>query len=89
MRRKPGKTPNNPISEKQFRRSLLHRAKILGCDGDLIQIFEKYDKALKKCTNEKERKHISVTGAAEVHKLFGCSGELVVSGQLIIPAEPN
>lgn len=86
-RSKPGKTPNNPVSERRFREALLFRAKTLGCDIDLKQIFIKFDNALKKCTNEKEYKHISACGAAEIHKLFGCRGGLVVDGVVVIPAE--
>ena len=86
---RPGKSPDNPASERQFRQALIKRAKRLGCDRDLIQIFNKYDNALKKCTNEVERKHIAATGAAEVHMLFDCVGGLVVDGKLVVPPEQN
>lgn len=88
-RTKVGKTFDNPAPEWEFRQALMARAKTLGCDGDLRQIFEKFDKALKGCTNEVERRHIQTVGAAEVHKLFGCRGGLVVNGWTIIPAEPG
>ena len=65
------------------------RAKILGCERDLQQIFDKFDEALKKCKNDTEIRHIQVLGAAEVHKLFGCRGGLTVNGWTIIPAEPG
>ena len=84
---KAGSSFENPVNEQQFRRSLLQQARNLGCEGDLIQIFEKFDKALKGCTNEQEIRHIQVVGAAEVHKLFGCRGGLTVNGWTIIPAE--
>ncbi len=73
----------------QFRKALMARAKKLGCDRDLQQIFDKFDAALKKCKNDTEIRHIQVVGAAEVHKLFGCRGGLVVNGWTIIPAEPG
>jgi len=75
------------LSEKETRKNMLNRAKALGCERDVQQIFDKYDKALKKCTNDIERKHIATCGAAELHKFFWCRGSLVVDGVEIIPAE--
>lgn len=89
MRRrgKPGKSFDNPVSEVKFRKALMARARKLGCDLDLQEIFNKFDKALKFCKNDTEIRHIQAVGAAEIHKLFGCRGGLTVNGWTVIPAE--
>ena len=74
-------------SEYETRRNLLSTAEYFGCKKEMLQIFDKYDRALKKCTNETERKHIAACGAAEIHRLFGCSGSLEVDSKVIIPAK--
>lgn len=76
-------------SEAETRRNILALAKSLGCDIEVRKIFERYDKLLKNCTNEVERKQISVMGAAELHRFLDCRGALVVDGQEILPADPN
>ena len=86
---KPGSSPLNPVSEQHFRQALFQRAKDLGCDGDLKILFHKFDNALAGCTNPTERKHIAQCGAAEIHKLFGCRGGLVIDGQQIIPPDTS
>lgn len=75
------------LSEKETRKRILNTAKRLGCEKDVMQIFDKYDRALKNCTNEQERKHIAICGAAELHNFFYCKGNLVVNGKEIIPAD--
>lgn len=74
-------------SEKHTRSQILKMAKRLGCDKDVLNIFNKYDKALSKCKNEEERKHIATCGAVELHKFFYCRGSLTLDGVEIIPAE--
>lgn len=78
-----------PVSEKETRQSIMAMAKKLGCEKDIIAIFDKYDRALKNCTNETERKHIAHTGIVELHKYFYCKGNLVVDGVELLPAEPG
>lgn len=70
-------------SEEETRRRLLNTAEYWGIKKDVQQIFEKYDRYLKGCTNEKERKAIAAMGAQEVHNLFGAKGGLTVDGQII------
>ena len=72
-------------SERETRQRLLNTGIRLGIEGDIRAIFAKYDRALKNCTNEKERKHIAACGAAEIHNLFGCYGSLEIDGTTIIP----
>jgi len=75
--------------EQSFRRSLLGEARILGCESELIQIFEKFDRLLKNCSNDEERKHIGALGVMEVHKLLdngnvGDGGSLSINGEIIV-----
>jgi hypothetical protein len=76
-------------SERETRRDILLLAKEHGCEKDIMIIFDKYDKALHKCTNEQERKHIAHCGAAELHKFFYCKGNLVIDGIEILPADKD
>ena len=80
--------PKKISSEEQFRKKLLDKAKILGCEQDVSTIFKKYDDLLKNCTNNKERQQISVLGIVELHKYFGCIGSLEINGVEVIPALP-
>ena len=50
----------------------------------LKEIFDKYDKLLRNCKNDKERKDISELGALEVHRLLGGGGELYVNNKLVV-----
>lgn len=77
------------MTEKETRGNIIRLAKIYGCDGDVRLIFDKFDKALKNCTNEVERKHIAHLGAIELHKLLDCHGALVVDGQTLLQAKPG
>lgn len=74
------------MSEKETRANIMRHAKRLGCEGDIQKIFDKYDRALKNCTNEMERKHIAHVGAVEIHKYLSCRGALVVDGVELLPA---
>ena len=77
------------LTEKETRLNIIRLAKIYGCDGDVKQIFDKYDSALKRCTNEVERKHIAHLGAIELHRLLDCHGLLVVDGETLLKAKPG
>lgn len=96
-KRKPriiGKTQegNKIICEQDTRMKILAMARRLGGEDSVTevkQILHKYDEALKKCTNEVERKHIGQVGAAELHRYFYCSGPLVLDGEVIIPGETS
>lgn len=62
---------SRPKSEKETRSHLIKLGKQYGFEGDLIKLFNKYDNLLLNCTNEEERKAISVMGILEVNKLLG------------------
>lgn len=77
------------IDEQTYRKSLLGEAKILGCEKELLQIFDKFDRLLKNCSNDEERKHIGSLGVLEVHKLLdngnvGNGGSLSINGEVVI-----
>ena len=76
-------------SETEMRRNILYHSKLLGCDGEAVKIFNRYDNLLKNCSNQKERMQIQIMGVAELHKLLQCKGALVINGELIIPQDPN
>lgn len=82
-------TKKNPLPEDETRRRVLAMAKRFNCEIDVLQIMEKYDRLLKKCSNEMERKHIAHTGLIELHKFFYCKGALIVDDTVLLPAEPD
>lgn len=78
-----------PLSEYETRMKLFSLAKSLGCDKELKIIFQKYDKLLKNCSNQKEAKDIMILANVEVHKLFNFRNSLVLEGKEIIPADTD
>ena len=78
---------NKVIPELEYRKKILNFAKKYGCHIEVQQIMNKYDKILNQCTNPKEKEQIGIMGVAEIHKLMGCYGSLIVNGNLIIPAQ--
>lgn len=80
---------NKPKTEYETRLHLLSLARTMGCDIQFKQICKRYDDLLKRCTNQKEYKDISIMANAEVHNLFNFRNPLIVNGQEIIPADPD
>lgn len=70
--------------ERIVRQKLLNHAKQIGCEQEMLSIFRKADKAMKNCTNEKERKDIGKLYAVMVYNLLGAGGELYIDGQLVV-----
>jgi hypothetical protein len=72
------------LSEAEMRRNMLEIARHLGCEGDVIEIFNKYDGLLRNCTNAQERHAIGIMGNMEIHRLLSSDpGELLVGGTII------
>ncbi len=71
------------LPEAESRRRILTHARLVGCEKEMLLLFAKYDKLLRSCTNEKERRDISALANVEVYKLLGGGGELYVNGQLV------
>jgi hypothetical protein len=83
--------PNNlsgkVMPEWETRKKILHHAKIVGCEGDMLKLFAKFDKLMRNCTNDKEREDIGKLGAFETWRLLGGGGQLYVDGQLVADDE--
>ena len=71
------------LPEQETRRRLLKHARLVGCEGDMKILFDKYDRLLRNCTNDKERVDIAKLGAYEMYRLLGGGGELYVDGNLV------
>lgn len=86
---KRGHSLENPLTENETRKKYFEFAKSLGCDQDLIQIFNRYDRLLKNCTNVTEKHQIAIMANVEVHKLFSFINPLIVAGQEILSGDPS
>lgn len=75
--------------EQETRQRLKNIADSIGCTQEYANLLVKYDRLIRTCKNASEKKHISIMGAVEVHKLFGFENALVVDGVEIIPAAPS
>ena len=62
------------VSEKESRRRWLNYARANGMEKEMLLLFAKYDKLMRNCTNDKERKDISKLGCIEFYKLLGGRG---------------
>jgi len=79
--------PNTKIKvepEAKTRQKLLFDARRQGCEKEMRILFNKYDKLLRNCTNQKEREDIGKLGATEIYLLLGGGGELYINGQLVM-----
>jgi len=79
-----GKKNKKILSEQETRKRIMSHAKRFGCERDMFLLFEKYDKLLRNCTNEQERKDIAKLGCVEMFTLLGRDGQLYVDGQLVV-----
>lgn len=79
----PRNLSDKVLTEQETRKRILTHAKLVGCEGDMLKLFAKYDKLLRNCTNQKEREDIGKMGAYETWRLLGGGGELYINGQLV------
>lgn len=71
-------------SEVETRKKLLNSARYIGCEMEMIHIFNNIDRLLKNCTNDQERQEIAAFGAIQIHKLLGAGeGTLEINGKTI------
>jgi len=77
------------MSERETRHKLLSWARQLGYERDMLLLFAKFDKLLKNCTNEGERKDIAALGWAETLKLMGSYGTFFMDGKVIYSKEDD
>lgn len=76
-------------SEKETRSKFLNIAKAQGCEMELRQLFDKYDKLLKNNPDPESRKQVQVLATVELYKLLNMKGGLAVGDQQIIPHNPK
>jgi hypothetical protein len=76
-------------SEIETRKNIIEQARTVGMEEQAIKILDRYDSAIKNAKNNFERQHLAQMGAAELHKLFGCQGPLVINGKEILPGRPG
>jgi len=79
----PENLSDKVLEERETRKRLLTHARLVGCERDMLLLFAKYDKLLRNCTNDQERRDIGKLGAVEVYRLLGGGGELYVDNQLV------
>ena len=73
------------LDEKTSRQRLCNFAQERGCLKEVLIIFAKYDKLIRNCTNEKEKKDMVKLAIVEIFKCFGNNGgTLVVDGETVI-----
>lgn len=77
------------MSEKQTIEAILKLAREQGVEEKVQNLIEKFQNAIKGARNENERKHIAAMGLAEIHRVIGCVGGLIVDGVQILPADPS
>lgn len=76
-------------SERDTRNKLLSWARQLGYEKDMLLLFAKFDKMLKNCTNEEERKDMAKLGWHETLKLMGSYGTFFMDGKLVYSKEED
>ena len=87
-----GTNPDNftgrVLDEKQTRANILNWAKVMGDNylyKDIVLLFEKYDKLIRLCKNDKEVKDMREMGVLELYRLMSSRTSLynARSGKLI------
>ncbi len=71
-------------SEEKSRKNILNHARRLGCEKEMILLFEKYDKLLRNCKNKSERDDIGKLGCVEMFNLLNTTGTLTVNYKKVI-----
>lgn len=79
----PANISNKVLPEQETRRRILSHARIKGCERDMMLLFVKYDKLMRTCSNEAERRDMGKMANVEVYRLLGGGGELYIDGQLV------
>lgn len=76
-------------TERETRNKLLSWSRQLGYERDMLILFAKFDKMLKNCTNEEERKDMAKLGWYETLKLMGSYGTFLIDGQVVYSKEED
>jgi hypothetical protein len=85
---------NNPedwkvATERETRTKLLSWARSLGYEKDMLLLWAKFDKMLKGCPNEEERKDMAKLGWHETLKLMGSYGTFLIDGKVVYSREDD
>jgi hypothetical protein len=90
MRKPPTQNDAKSVrNEAKTRANILNQARHMGMEEAVLKIFARTDEGIKNARNEHERHHIAACGLAELHRLFGCRGPLIVDGVELLPGEPG
>jgi hypothetical protein len=76
-------------SERETRNKLLSWARYFRYEQDMLILWAKFDKMLKNCTNEEERKDMAKLGWYETLKLMGSYGTFFMDGKLVYSKEDD
>lgn len=71
------------LPERETRRRMLTHARMKGCEKEMLLVFAKFDKLMRTCKNDSERKDMAKLACIEVYSLLGKGGELVVDGVVV------
>jgi len=76
------------IPEREYRMMLIEEAKFKGCEIELRQVFDKWDKLMRNCTNLEERAMMGKLAVLEVSNLMdgrylGKGGNVTIDGQIV------
>ena len=74
---------NRVLPEQETRQRLLTHARMVGCEREMLLLFSKYDKLMRSCPSDVERKDMAKLASVEVYRLLDGGGELYVDGQLV------
>jgi hypothetical protein len=82
----PADISSKVTNEKETRKKLMTVAKWAGREKDMLLLFVKFDKLLRECgDNEDKKKDVSKIGAISAYKLLGeCFASLKQSGAIEI-----
>lgn len=75
--------PTKILPEYEYRKRLLAMAREFGIEYDMIRIFDKYDKLMRLCPRDDERRDISKLGVLEIHNLLSRGKKLYVNNELV------
>jgi hypothetical protein len=80
----PANISKKILPEQEYRRRILSLARKMGQERAILLIFAKYDKLLRNCRDEKERRDIGKLGCVEISNALGAGGALTVNGELVM-----
>lgn len=77
---------NKVMPEKEYRKKLLERAKVMGCGEDLAHLLDKWDRAMA-LAPDSEKEDMAVMAILEIQRLMDIQAKegLTINGKVIIP----